>query len=1037
MIIWLASYPRSGNTLLRIILREAFAISSYSLYDDIDDFGNRPEAAAAVGHISHGLTPEAFYDKARNEKEMFYVKTHDAPCDDAPVIYVVRDGRSVTTSYAKYLNEITKVSKSVSDVILGDVTYGAWGDHYYSWHLGADRRNALFLRYEDLVTDLAGSVDVLSRFLKVEPQGKVNADFHHLKKLYPSFFRQGTLGGWGGVVSDEDKALFWTLNGDLMTKLDYGRDEQIPVNPSLMAAHFKSLIQSKERALKHAETQLFQAQANTEYLNTVLEERKAEISKGAALLIEEKARSSTLEQAAIERLQLVNVQAAKLAGGRFEAESRIITKARNDNAKLSAKLEKTEGHVQTLSDERDTLAAQMWQARERAAKLEAQVDNRRWRTWRADFAAFAARRGRWLAEGVLCQVFPPLPQRRAPKISVVTPVFNNADTIRETIESVLGQEGVELEYIIVDGGSTDGSVEIISEYQSHLAQFISEPDNGMYDAIAKGFVHATGDVFAYLNADDVYEHGALARVAEAFRVNPNTQVIYFEDSVTVHGWRFPNRPQRRIDFLHLLRGHILYQDGVFFTRRAYNFVGGLNRSMRAAGDWDLWVRLAYRFRFKMLPGHVSSFRIRAGQLSQDMATYNAEVEEARIRLRRQVPAVERAIRFPLYAFHRVLNKVCALASRVSDRRRLFFPMDFAQMPPPPGQAPRHVPACPRDPIDQAPPTDLLFSTRDTRFNDQLISYLYYHRDADVVSYYPPLDREELKDLYARNYNLKEPEVRQPTEGSGSPYRLYRSRRLILRKLATVTLPHKVRALMSKLGVLQWPDMSLEEINLMLKGLVGTSGRRLKFLDVGCFDGKLLDRLAQLEKWDTCGLEPNAEAAEIARSKGHRIWNVEVEEAFSVVPSDERFDVIFLGQTIEHFNDPLAAIIQLSQMLAPDGVIVLSTPNLRSVQIELFGPTWSHWHAPYHRHLFSPKSLGLLADRAGMKMVRYRTWSHPAWSWLSIKLHQLGLGGSVPHGITIPPEEIGRAESLAIFSRLFYDWRGKGDYIYAAYKKKMG
>src|SRR5690348_16713218 len=91
MITWLASYPRSGNTLLRAILREMFGVQSYSLYDDKNDFGNKPEVAEAVGHVSHGRTPEEFYRFAADSSEMYFVKTHEAPRDDSPAIYVVRD----------------------------------------------------------------------------------------------------------------------------------------------------------------------------------------------------------------------------------------------------------------------------------------------------------------------------------------------------------------------------------------------------------------------------------------------------------------------------------------------------------------------------------------------------------------------------------------------------------------------------------------------------------------------------------------------------------------------------------------------------------------------------------------------------------------------------------------------------------------------------------------------------------------------------------------------------------------------------------
>ncbi|MFT0861693.1 FkbM family methyltransferase [Ancylobacter sp. G4_0304] len=719
-----------------------------------------------------------------------------------------------------------------------------------------------------------------------------------------------------------------------------------------------------------------------------------------------------------------------------------ITRQQQEVERLSGRLaaiekEHLDGQAAVRKMSRD-LAASMTRTHDAVRKAEREFDDRRWGCRLPRAIAAVKKYGEWLFQGILCQEFPLLPAKPRPRISIVTPVFNNADTIRETIESVLNQKNVELEYIIVDGGSTDGSVEIIREYADRLTHFIHEPDHGMYDAIAKGFIYATGDIFAYINADDVYENGALSRAVDAFSRYPSYQVVYFEDSVTVNGWRFPNIKQKYVDFYRLYRRHILFQDGVFFTRRAYNYVGGLNRGLRAAGDWDLWVRLAFHFPFKKLTGNVSSFRVRPGQLSQNMDVYYAEMDERRRALRREIPRIEWWLRYPRYVFNNARNKIRRFIERFNKDRQLFFPIPFKELPPPPGLAPAHFPQAPVSPIDQLPPSALLFSTRDTRFGDKLISYVYYHKEEDVVSYYPPLSREELKDLYARNYNNPNPEISYPEEGYGSPYRKFRARRSTLRKLARAKLSKRTREYAIRKGLLTWPDQSLEEINIMLKAArPGTgTGARLSFLDVGCFDGKLLDRLAELNTWDTCGLEPNADAAEIARGKGHRVWTAEVEDALTLVPPEVRFDVIFLGQTIEHFNDPLAAIQQLSSLLAENGVIILSTPNLDSIQIEMFGPTWSHWHAPYHRHLFSAKSLGLLADRAGMKMVKHRTWSHPGWSWLSIKMHEIGLGGFVPHGVVVPPDDIRRAESLAIICRVLFDWRGRGDYIYAAFKKKI-
>lgn len=112
-----------------------------------------------------------------------------------------------------------------------------------------------------------------------------------------------------------------------------------------------------------------------------------------------------------------------------------------------------------------------------------------------------------------------------PKISIVTPSFNQGKYLEKTILSVLEQDYPNLEYIIIDGGSTDNSVEIIKKYEKHLAYWVSEPDRGQSHAINKGFGHATGEILGWLNSDDYYAPGAPQAIAEAFLANPDVGAI--------------------------------------------------------------------------------------------------------------------------------------------------------------------------------------------------------------------------------------------------------------------------------------------------------------------------------------------------------------------------------------------------------------------------------------------------------------------------------------------------------------------------------
>src|SRR3954447_3859663 len=110
-----------------------------------------------------------------------------------------------------------------------------------------------------------------------------------------------------------------------------------------------------------------------------------------------------------------------------------------------------------------------------------------------------------------------------PKISVVTPSFNQAEYLEETLRSVLDQEYTNLEYIVIDGGSTDGSVDIIRRYEDRLAYWVSEPDQGQYDALNKGFARTTGEIMAWLNSDDKYLDWTFSSVAEAMSKLPEIE----------------------------------------------------------------------------------------------------------------------------------------------------------------------------------------------------------------------------------------------------------------------------------------------------------------------------------------------------------------------------------------------------------------------------------------------------------------------------------------------------------------------------------
>ena len=195
--------------------------------------------------------------------------------------------------------------------------------------------------------------------------------------------------------------------------------------------------------------------------------------------------------------------------------------------------------------------------------------------------------------------------RAWPRISIVTPSYNQAQFVEETIRSVLLQGYPNLEYIIMDGGSTDGSVEVIRKYEPWLSYVHVGPDGGQSAAIAEGFRYATGDILAWINSDDRYLAGAFVRAAAFFDAHP--KVVFANgdvNSVGEHGEilnrNYVFRPLPRVTVT--LGQHKWPQQGCFWRRAAYERVGGVDGSLQFCMDRDLFVRLAQVGPSSRIPG---------------------------------------------------------------------------------------------------------------------------------------------------------------------------------------------------------------------------------------------------------------------------------------------------------------------------------------------------------------------------------------------------------------------------------------------------
>ena len=197
-----------------------------------------------------------------------------------------------------------------------------------------------------------------------------------------------------------------------------------------------------------------------------------------------------------------------------------------------------------------------------------------------------------------------------PLVSIVTPSFNGAEFLEETIRSVLAQDYPRIEYLVMDGGSTDGTLEILERYRGRL-QFVSEPDGGAADAINRGFRKAKGEILAWLGADDLYLPGAISAAVAALREDPAAAAVYgggywIDENGRILG-RYPTVAPYSADMFR--RECPICQPACFMRRKAIEAVNGLDAALQSAFDYDLWVRLSQRYPFRAIPQHLAQSRM--------------------------------------------------------------------------------------------------------------------------------------------------------------------------------------------------------------------------------------------------------------------------------------------------------------------------------------------------------------------------------------------------------------------------------------------
>lgn len=208
-----------------------------------------------------------------------------------------------------------------------------------------------------------------------------------------------------------------------------------------------------------------------------------------------------------------------------------------------------------------------------------------------------------------------------PLVSIITPSFNQATYLEETIRSVLNQAYPRIEYIIIDGGSSDGSLQIIQKYESQLAVWISEQDMGQTDAINKGFAMASGDILAWLNSDDTYLPAAVQSAVNYLEANPHIGMVYGKAYyINEQSKPVAYYPAGPTDHKGLRRGiNTIPQQSMFFRSKLWRMLGPLDTSFYYAMDYDLWTRIAAITPIAFHDEFLANFRLQSASKSMQEA----------------------------------------------------------------------------------------------------------------------------------------------------------------------------------------------------------------------------------------------------------------------------------------------------------------------------------------------------------------------------------------------------------------------------------
>ena len=713
MIIYLASYPRSGNSWIQSILFQNFKIISSSVYKEIDEFKlfmaldpdfkfpmldeekNLTSTARAKefieSHLERFLSQkfsfedQLFLDNSplqelilpygndhlfflsaskdflsyplvkqylANSKNLFVVKTHERPYssffEGEKFLQIIRNPGAVFWSYLHFLKDYDGIETNLEEIILGEIGIGNWSQYQQVWTIERKKREESFcvVTYEDLASDLNAQIQKISDFIGLLPTGLEKISFEKMHEANPVMVREGKKSLWEKNFTTYQLELIWFRHKGMMTKLGYSKpDFSLAIDANEYKLHgttLNQLLMKKELQIEKYRREL---QEKEDFIQTQKKEYHRQ-------LIEE-----------IQKLDLLDQGSKNFSDLQEENANlrQLNTDLQKQSYELIGKIEQDEKIIQELKDELDAVKekgphqkSKMEELKSTIQKQEAELYEKEQVIQKLAFYQKSSvhhlvvnkffpwmRKGEFrtlllnkvlLVKNIFRQriftlnQYPPrefkfpehykdkiinLNQKIQPLVSIVTPAYNQADFLERTITSVLSQKYPNLEYIIQDGGSQDGSIKIIENYSDQLAHWESKPDNGQSHAINLGFEKTQGEIMAYLNSDDILLPGTIQYVINYFYKHQDVDVVYGhrviidEDDMEIGVWVLPKHDSKAIYYADYIP-----QETLFWRRSIWEKVGGIDSSFQFAMDWDMILRFQdANAKFVRLPRFLAAFRV--------------------------------------------------------------------------------------------------------------------------------------------------------------------------------------------------------------------------------------------------------------------------------------------------------------------------------------------------------------------------------------------------------------------------------------------